>query len=432
VPNYDPTVAPLEANLVDLAKQINVTNTGPMTIGPVNPYMPTTGGRIDIGSLPSWSVMWLLSMDQRARDVMMAAADGSGSWSIHLRDENTDYPVRTDNPTNARISTHPNLDWTGPLAVPRCVNNDYSLCASPYTADTAHEPSLVYLPYLVTGDYYYLEELQFWAASNPLETDPGNSGLGQGLVRWQQVRGQAWSLRTLGQTAYITPDSHPLKAYFNTQLDNNLNFYNQTYVVGNPNNLGVYDGSGAGAFTVQGSAPWQDDFLTWSFGYLNELGFTKALPILQWKAKYSVGRMTDPGYCWIMGAAYYLKLFDANNKVLGSFADLYQANFTGPTISFDNVTSAPTLQNGVDFATLGCNSQAQANWLGSVAGYPWAVGSMIGYANSPMGYPANMQPALAAAVDSGIANAPQAWSVFQARNSKPDYRSVPQWAILPR
>lgn len=432
IPNYDLTVLPTESNIVDLANMVNASNTGPMTIGPVNAYMPTTGGRIDIGSLPSWSVTWLLTMDKRARDVMMAAADGSGAWSIHLRDENTDYPVRTDNAKNARISTHGNLNWTGPLPVPRCVNDDWNLCATPYTPDAAHQPSLTYLPYVITGDYYYLEELQFWAASNPLETDPGNSGLGQGLLRWMQVRGQAWSLRTLGQVAYITPDNHPLKAYFNTQLDNNLNWYNQTYVVGNPNNLGVYDGSGAGAFAVDTSAPWQDDFLTWSFNYLNELGYSKALPILKWKAKYSVGRMTDPGYCWVMGAAYNLKLFDANGKVFSSFGDLYKANFTGPTLSFDNVNAISTLQNNVQFANLGCDSQAQADWLAQASGYPWALGSMIGYAGSAMGYPANMQPALAAAVSSGIPNAAQAWSTFQARASKPDYRPVPQWAILPR
>ena len=37
------------------------------------------------------------------------------------------------------------------------------------------------------------------------------------------MAGQAWSLRTLGHAAYITPDAHPLKGYFVKQLDNNLN-----------------------------------------------------------------------------------------------------------------------------------------------------------------------------------------------------------------
>jgi hypothetical protein len=429
VPNYDQSVTLSDSDLNEMTKGLTAANTGPMTIGPMTAYMGTTGGRGDIGSLPSWSVQWLLTMDKRARDVMMATADGSGSWSIHLRDETTDYPVRTDNTKNSTISTHGNISTTGPLAVPRCATTD---CSTPYAHDTAHQPSLAYLPYVVTGDYYYLEELQFWAAHNPLETAPVYNGYGQGLLRWQQVRGQAWSLRTLGQTAYITPDTHPLKAYFTTQMDNNLNYYNQSFVVANPNNLGVYDGSGELAFQITSTSPWEDDFLTWSFGYLNDLGFAKALPILKWKAKYAVGRMTDPGYCWLMASAYNMRLFDSNNKVWNSFADLYNANWRGATINFDNVPVVSSIQNGVNFADLACNSQAQVNFLGALSGYTWSLNRMVGYSDFAMGYPANLQPALAAAVTGGATDADRAWALFQTRTMKPNYRTAPQWAVLPR
>ncbi|RNF30155.1 hypothetical protein NM04_14100, partial [Massilia aurea] len=184
VSNYDQGIAPSELSLVNQVKRLPEEKTGPMTIGPVNPYMPATGGRNDIGPLPAWSVQYLLSKDPRALRTMVAAAEGSGSWSIHLRDERTGYPLRTDSAANRAVSTHMNLADKGPLPVPRCAAK--GLCETPYKHDTSHQPSLAYLPYLLTGDYYYLEELQFWAASNPLETDPVNSGHGQGLVRWQQ------------------------------------------------------------------------------------------------------------------------------------------------------------------------------------------------------------------------------------------------------
>lgn len=428
VPNYDQTNVPYESILSDLANKIGNWNTGPMQIGSVTGYMPMSGGRDDIGSLPTWSVQWLLSMDKRARDVMMANADGSGTWSIHFRDETTDYPVRTDNAKNATISTHGNLSDTGPLAVPRCAGD----CSTPFSNDTAHQPSLTYLPYLVTGDYYYLEELQFWAASNPLETAPGYNGNGKGLLRWQQLRGQAWSLRTLGQVAYITPDSHPLKAYFNKQLDSNLDYYNTSFVVNNPNNLGVYDGSGDQAFNVDSTSPWQDDFLTWSFGYLNELGYNKALPILQWKSKYVVGRMTDPGFCWIAASTYNMRLFDDNGKVYKSFGDLYNATYAGSTITFDNVYPTSSTQNGKRFIDLPCASQAQADFLTGLTGWTWLVPRMFGYADYELGYPANMQPALASAVNAGYPNAAKAWALFMTRQAKPDYRKAPQWSIVPR
>jgi len=434
VPNYDPTFAPRESELSSLAQTINSSNTGPMTVGPVTSYMPTTGGRNDIGSLPTWSVMWLFSMDKRARDVMMAAADGAATWSIHYRDEKTGRPLRTDNDTNKDITTHFNLRTRGPLPVPRYVNDDLGNSWSPYTDDTAHQPSLAYLPYLVTGDYYYLEELQFWAASNPLNTDPSGSGHGQGLLRWLQLRGQAWSLRTLGQTAYITPDADVMKPYFTNQLNANLDFYYQTYVVGNPNKLGAYDGSGEGAFNdADNFAPWQDDFLTWALGYVSELGFTKADPVLKWKAQYSVGRMTAPGFCWVAASSYILNIRpNRNSGLYGSFADVYKATYGGDQMYNDDINWVSANRDGKRFSDMSCGSQEQADFLGSVNGYQWSVGRMMGYADASMGYPANMQPALAVAVQSGATDAAKAWEIFMNRSAKPDYHSAPQWAILPR
>lgn len=433
VPNYE-QIVPNEGAMAGLGKQITSANTGPMSIGPVVAAMGTTGGRADIGPLPHWSVMYLLSGDKRARDAMMAAADGSGSWSIHYRDEKTGYPIRTDNEANKNVSTHANMANTGPLPVPRCAASDTSKCVTPYGEDTAHEPSLVFLPYLVTGDYYYLEELQFWAASNPLGTAPGYNGYGKGLVRWQQVRGQAWSMRTLGHAAYITPDASPMKSYFKTQLDNNLDFYHQTYVVGNPNKLGLYDGSGDGSYQINGTAPWQDDFFTWSFAYLSELGFSKTTPILQWKAKFVVGRMTDPGFCWIEASSYFFWFRDsATSPVYDSFAKVYQKTF-GEDLRTDNDGKvAPEL--GKKFVTLECGSQAQADLLTSInPGFIWEKGRMVGYADSTLGYSANMQPALAAAASSafGVEGGKKAWDVYMTRKNKPDFSKGPQFDIIPR
>ncbi|MDT1858227.1 hypothetical protein FPK33_27610, partial [Acinetobacter baumannii] len=45
-------------------------------------------------------------------------------------------------------------------AFPECASA--TACKSAYTHDIPHQPAFVYLPYLVTGDHYYLEELQFW------------------------------------------------------------------------------------------------------------------------------------------------------------------------------------------------------------------------------------------------------------------------------
>jgi Chitobiase/beta-hexosaminidase C-terminal domain len=448
VPSYDRSVVPAESAIAGLVTSLTADKVGPMKAGLALPYMPNTGGRKDIGPLPGWYVLYLLSMDKRAKDVMLSIADGSGSWPIHYRDETdaNDMPVRIDKTGNdvasnapyKDISINSNLVNSGPLPVPRCANGSTTLCVTPLTPDTSHQPSLVYLPYLVTGDYYYLEELQFWASWNPLGTGGLYRDYAKGLVRWDQIRGQAWDLRTLGQVAYITPDAHPMKQYFQSMVSNNLSYFNTVYTSGNPNLLGILDGAEANAFKAihyptwqvldTGISTFQDDFFTWSIGHLAELGFTEAQPLLQWKSKFPVGRMTDPAYCWTLAAVFVTAVRPSTTSPLyGSLADVYAA-------TFQNLVG----KDGTKLIDKACGSQAQADWLTQNSGNGVSgegniqAGEMIGYSDSAAGFPSNMQPALAVAVASGVSNAQAAWVKFINRTDKPNYSLEPQWAIVPR
>jgi hypothetical protein len=57
---------------------------------------------------------------------------------------------------------------------------------------------------------------------------------------------------------------------------------------------------------------------------------------------------------------------------------------------------------------------------------------MYGYPWSPQGFPSNMQPALASAVDQGVPHAKEAWRIFMQRTTKPNYSGYPNWDIVPR
>ena len=72
-------------------------------------------------------------------------------------------------------------------------------------------------------------------------------------------------------------------------------------------------------------------------GYLSELGFTKAAPILEWKAKFPVGRMTAPGFCWVQASKYYFNFSDsATSPRYKSFAELYAGNMKENNIMDDD------------------------------------------------------------------------------------------------
>jgi hypothetical protein len=461
VPNYDSSIIVSPTGLAGLASQWSAASsqyntyntytdinlrTGPLGSGIVTVYMPTTGGRSDIGPLPQWNVMYLLSMDSRAKEVSLKVGDLAGSWPMHYRDKITDLPVN--------IASHPyaslNCGDQGSGCVdsasvrwrmPSCaVGGD---CSTPFTPDVSHLPALAYLPYLVTGDYYYLEEMQFWANYVVLTYAPAYRGFGQGYVNADQTRGQAWALRGLGQVAYITPDSGAgsgLKSYFSALVSNNLTFYYNTYVATSSNQLGVVDGSGVNTslgirpfnpYFSYGSpynriAPWQDDFFTWSMGFLSELGFTKAPEILRWKAQFPIGRMTAPGYCYVDGAPYNLVIradsTTVSQPMYANLAQTYSATF-----------ASRVGVNGDIYGSYACGSAAQALWnTQNVGDGTFLAGQMTGYSTGTTGYPANMQPALAVAVSSGASNAQAAWNVFNNRPRKPDYSTGPQWAIVPR
>jgi hypothetical protein len=297
-------------------------------------------------------------------------------------------------------------------AFPTC---DTGKCDSPYTHDASHQPALAYLPYLVTGDYYYLEELQFWGMWNAFETNPGYRDNVKGIMSSEQVRGQAWALRTLAEAAYITPDSDSLKTAFNNIINNNLDWYSNTYVANsmNPqyaNKLGVITNGFAIVYdNGTGLAPWQDDFFTSAIGHAAELGFTKANGLLAWKAQFPINRMVGAGACWIDAGIYAMHVRDSDSSPFyGTFGEVYAINHTAA------------------FNALQCGGSDMATSLGL------KVGEMTGYAPEPTGYPSNMQPALAYATNVGGTAGKAAWALFAARPVKPDYRYAPQFAIVPR
>lgn len=399
VPNYDQTVVVDEPTLASYATALTQKSFEPMATGRFLAAMGTTGGRPDIGLAPDCHAAYVLSGDKRAKDVMLASADVGGSWSAHRRDidgKQLDVihwprasilgnPGDTLNPQTKGYEKLPNLVTTSKLA-----------------CDSAHQPAFAYIPYLLTGDYFYLEELQFWCNFNSYVSNPYYRSYEKGLFKTDQIRAQGWSMRTLAQTAYITPDTHYNKMVFKYMLDCNLDWYNTTYTDANPNALGILTNGPAIEYAIKGvpltgMAPWMDDFFTQAVGCAYELGNTEALRLLKWKAKFQIGRMVDEGYCPTDAAIYALRIRDTSTSAL--YTTLKQCR-----------------EGSLDPTKYACDLQAD----------------MTGYPTDTEGFPSNYQPALAYAVDSGYDGGDKAWSMFINRKTKPNYGKSPQFAIVPR
>ena len=211
VPTYDLGVHVAQQALDGYAKRMGSRDFEPTGKGMSTPGMATTGGRPEIGPLPDWAAAPILTQDLVAWSATLAMGDLSGSWPIHYRDKKTDLP--------ATIEDYPHMTLLGTPAdainkrtgksewFPSCEGR----CKTPFAPDSAHQPSFAYLPYLISGDYYYLEDLLFWANWNLLEMAASYRQFEKGLLKPGQVRSQSWALRTLAQAAYNHPRFTPLE-----------------------------------------------------------------------------------------------------------------------------------------------------------------------------------------------------------------------------
>ncbi|MGN6790217.1 MAG: hypothetical protein ACTHJP_11915 [Rhodanobacteraceae bacterium] len=410
--------------------------------------MSNVGAQPAIGPLPRWTSVYIVDPDVRAYNWMLANTDALGAYSIHYRDEATGFPLS--------IQRHPYVtiaDWAyassaaqqssakGALykadLLPGCVNNTVVTgcttawygTGNPNKWDAEHQPAQSYVPYMVTGDYFYMSELAFSASLNELFPNETYRGFSQLLIEntYNSVRAKAWALRNVAEAAFLLPDGYPLKAEFNAAVNDSLAYWNQKYS-NNPsaNPLRVTEGSTV--YSVNGGknngvAPWQHDFLTWSAGHAAELGFSGAAQFRDWLAGFEIGLMTDwqnnptQGYCWLQASGYAIVAKDAYGHWLPSFSAAYQATF-------------PTLSG------LACNSPAMVDAMGKLEGQVWQAGEMHGYPYAATGFPANFQIGIAAAADTGLPNAQTAWSIFESRSVKPSgsnaYNNYPNFAVIPR
>lgn len=324
-PRYVDNV-PINPKLLDEIRRAGREGASkPLGRGLVSRNMPGTGGRMDIGPLPTWAVVDLLHGSEATRRALLASADAAGSIPWHLRDGDG-RPLTIDD--------HPRLwlDLRGG-EVPGVLPDAFDLEFEGWRIDDAHQPLLTYLPYLLTGSQYYRDELAQQAAFVLLSYDPGFRGEEQGLIigrngeAWQQVRGLAWSLRTLATAAYALPSDDPLQAYFDSKLRANLAKLVELYVEERKlKSAGEIEGWMPGAYSPEDmTAPWQQAFLATVLNWANDMGYTDAGRVVAWMSNFLSGLFTnaDKGFNPDRGAAYRLPIEGDGGERIRTWRRLY-------------------------------------------------------------------------------------------------------------
>jgi Fibronectin type III domain len=361
-----PRYLSMVSNISYDSSSFDIMQRGPWT----NP-MNDVGDRAELAPIPDWVARWLVHKTASQRAYTMAGGDLGGSWPVHVRKTDQTIVSLDEEPLfwfDGRCTD----GWTCPLG------SIASADASPLDgADSSHMPSIAYVPYLATGDRYYMEEMNFWANHNLIFMWPAIRGspASLGLFWGQQPRGWGWGMRILAQAAAYTPDNDPRKAYFTSKLNNNLAFAD-AYAVGNMAGSGYSlnfsplspigfvafpynDGSGNVMY-----ANWESQFIAYAIDFAWQQGFTQGITL-----RDKIVQMQ-------------IDLFNSNPPVPPSCGAPYRTKIG--TVSGTAPTYYTTMQQVFDTGTL-CGSAIAANY-GVYARVSVMIGIREGFPNAQSTY----------------------------------------------
>ena len=450
IPNYDSSRVVPEAALAEAYSEPNTgwanAQKDLYDAGSIQKFMGSTGGRDEIGPYPTWTTRWLYSGDKRVEQQTFGNADLAAAFPVHFREGSSGRAFDSIG-TNAlgkvlSVYARPtvflhtgnyyiNFTYTdaNDKLVPVGAMTDQG-----WVPDGAHQPDFYSPLYMLTGDYFYLEELLFWASWGAVHTNPspelfygrGPTSSSGGISG--EIRAEAWLLRNRMHAALFAPDGSPEKSYF-TRLTNDAiaiwegiigitgtpNYGSTNWIWGNTIGSQKYGAHGqtvapALRFWEEGGTvpawsvdidpdqainrtpPWQHYMIVFSLGRALELGYTSSA-LLSWKSEIVIGQLTNSTYDPFLIGAYQMptiRKFD--NTYFGVWPDERAAYFSSYNAQQDFTAQLTDANHGYPAIAM-------------------AATSMV--ANDPGGY--------------------LAWTFMQQNvSSATSFNGNPKWALLPR
>jgi hypothetical protein len=273
-----------------------------------------------------------------------------------------------------------------------------------WAPDHEHQSEFAYIPYLLSGNPYFLKEMYAIATADSMENGPGCGFFGYcrpfGLIQEasDQPRGTAWATRNLANAAFLAPDGSAEQWYYNEKLNYNLAVREGEYQITTGNYFTslantayqrgsvTYSGS-AGApsplpnplhtpVSMDGNAsPCNNTFancsttgagvsefhvlyLTTVYGHIRDMGYA-ADKIVDFMTDYWLGHILDPASSPWTFITYADPFRDQNQKYYTSWS----AQHAGYLTSYLNAIGSNYDQ------ICGCQTSNQADTIVSGGGY---------------------------------------------------------------
>lgn len=335
IPRYDQSTGVQTARL----EELEAFRAQPEWHVPLNPRRIATamgagGARPDIGPVTGYQAFWLCAGDRRAAAFALDQAEAAGALPWHHWDVGT--PRRSPSWLDTRAWPGIWTDGRGG-APPRGL-------AQPVSAETgwrltkSHQPDLSYVPYLLTGRRAFLDGLLAqgcWNIVHHWRDQRRGAPLGAPLddvimLNGAQNRTHAWSMRQLGNAAWITPDGDPTGDYLRAATQTNW-LWMRSQLRAWTALQGEAHGWVPGAYGTAGALPpWQQDYLASTVALQARRGDDDARACLGWMSNFLVGRFfaEAAGFPRQDGIAYLIAIAPAagpHDRVLRSWAAIAAA-----------------------------------------------------------------------------------------------------------
>ncbi len=378
IPNYDTNLTVAETLLAsEYSSWVNAPKTfngNATNIGNYDRALASAGSHPWIGLMDTWDILYLLTMDDRMLQKSLGNADLAGRIPVHFREADTlagrgDFfdVNRTIDTFGRTVSLNARKQVTLSDLTETCSGTigDDKINTGPisddgfdfYNLGRHHMPDVAYVPYLMTGRYYYLEELQYWAAYviGWRQGCSGESWQRQGEAGYfndSETRGDAWSYRTVTYAAFISPDASPEKGYYEDKLLNNIakdegrhnltcsvpakqthctwGLNNQTRSTG-ASPLGLWDEGNPGLVedpvkidgsVAQATSPWMEHFVLAALGTARDFGYPTD-NLLRFFAKKMFNQLLNPATSPFLIEAYrFATILTATNDWIRTWADV--------------------------------------------------------------------------------------------------------------
>jgi hypothetical protein len=250
-----------------------------LNLGDMHYPMWDYGGREDIGPYPEWVAQFLAFGGPGERAYMLKIADLAGSWANHITEPDDRLPSVEQKPEFWLLRHNGATNGiNGPANDKRGIRPEYDTNhlhgAWRPELGNAHQPSLAYVPYLITGDRYYADELRWWANDAVISWNPTLDGKPLS-INDDEIRGTAWGLRDIVDAATYLPDGDTDKAYFGRVAAATLADIQRDALAPDVTGLGVMM-LGRSAPTARHAAPTTQLFLAWALTHAADQGLANA------------------------------------------------------------------------------------------------------------------------------------------------------------